>query len=112
MTAAMTRNAISALKNSPYRNLLLLIVKERLAKSGLPPIAAISGVTRSFTNAVTTTPNAVPMTTATARSTTLPLSKKVRKPFKVIPPWLIRHRQDDLAELLGRVKTRQCRLHV
>ena len=44
----------------------------RRAKSGLPPIAAISGVTMSATNDATTAPKAAPMTTATARSTTLP----------------------------------------
>ena len=35
-------------------------------------MAAISGVIKSFTNAVTTAANATPTTTATARSTTFP----------------------------------------
>src|SRR5436190_4139787 len=52
--------------------MLLLIVKLRLAKLGLPKMAAISGVMMSATKAATTAPKAVPMTTATARSTTFP----------------------------------------
>src|SRR5207237_4024830 len=53
-------------------------------------MAAISGVSRSATNAVTTAPNAAPMTTATARSTTLPRRMKALKSltvsFTVGPP--------------------------
>src|SRR5580658_6995061 len=41
-------------------------------KSGLPTMAAIKGVSRSLVNAVTTPPNAAPITTPTAMSTTLP----------------------------------------
>ena len=51
---------------------LLLIVNERSEKSGLPKMAAISGVKMLVTSEVTTAVNAAPMTTATARSTTLP----------------------------------------
>ena len=72
ITAEMIRNEITALRKWPYLNVEPLIVNVSSAKSGLPPIAAISGVTRSATNAATTAPNAAPMTTATARSTTLP----------------------------------------
>src|SRR6478672_13713864 len=53
-TAAMIRKAMKALMKSPTRKRLLLIVKPMVEKSGWPPIAAISGVTRSFTKAVTT----------------------------------------------------------
>src|SRR3954449_9067996 len=53
-----------------------LIVKTSALKSGLPTIAAISGVTKLATKAVTTAPNAAPMTTATARSITLPRRMK------------------------------------
>src|SRR5450759_818224 len=81
MTAAPTRNATTALTKSPYENLLLLIVNVSEEKSGLPNIAATSGVTRSLTKAVTTAPNATPITTPTARSTTLPLSRNVLKPL-------------------------------
>src|SRR5579883_1793527 len=59
------------------------MVKASWEKSCLPPIAAISGVIRSFTSAVTTAPNAAPMTTAIARSTTLPRIRNERKPFTV-----------------------------
>src|SRR3954451_2404251 len=54
------------------------MVKASAEKSGLPPIAAISGVTNDATNAVTTAPNAAPITTATASSTTLPRRTKSR----------------------------------
>ena len=55
------------------------MVKARLEKLGLPPIAAMSGVTMSLTNAAMTAVNAVPMTTATARSTRLPRRMNARK---------------------------------
>jgi len=45
----MTRDAISTLMKSPYRNLLLLTVKYRPEKSGLPKSAAMIGVIRSLT---------------------------------------------------------------
>src|SRR5690242_20713679 len=46
-------------------------------------MAAMSGVIRSFTNAVTTAPKAPPMTTATARSITLPRSMNCLKPLSI-----------------------------
>ena len=61
-----------ALRKWPYLNFDPLIVNFRPPKSGLPPIAAISGVTSRRRTAATTAPKAAPMTTATARSTTLP----------------------------------------
>src|SRR6185437_1619450 len=48
------------------------MVKLSEPKSGLPTMAAIKGVSRSLTNEVTTVPKAAPMTTPTAKSTTLP----------------------------------------
>src|SRR5579884_3106087 len=63
------------------RNFDPLISNCRAEKSGLPPMAAMSGVSRSLTSAVTTAPNAPPMTTATARSITLPRSRNCRRPF-------------------------------
>jgi hypothetical protein len=81
----MIRKAIKALMKSPYRNRLPLTVKNRPAKSGLPPMAAISGVIRSFTSAVTTAPNAAPMTTAMARSMRLPFSRNFWKPVMIGP---------------------------
>src|SRR5690348_13935119 len=60
--------------------LLLLIVTLRFEKSGLPPMAAISGVKMLVTSAVTTAPKAAPMTTATARSTTFPRKRNFLNP--------------------------------
>src|SRR3978361_859660 len=60
-TAAMIRNETMALMKSPTRKRLWLLVKPSAEKSGLPPIAAMSGVIRSLTNAVTTAPKAAPM---------------------------------------------------
>src|SRR5919197_4322825 len=54
------------------------MVKARFPKSGLPPTAAMSGVTMSLTSALTTAVNAVPTTTATARSTRFPRRMKLR----------------------------------
>src|SRR5215213_9106052 len=54
------------------------MVNARSPNSGSPPTAAISGVMRSFTTAFTTAVNAVPITTATARSTMFPRSTKAR----------------------------------
>src|SRR6478672_2748153 len=69
---------------SPMRNLLPLTVKAIAEKSGFPMIAAMSGVSRSFTSAATTAPKAPPITTATARSTTLPRSKNALNPFSIV----------------------------
>src|SRR5215217_3189305 len=77
MTAATVAKLISLLMKSPYLNTLPLIWKVRALKSGLPKIAAIRGVTRSSTTAVTTAVNARPMTTATASSTRLPRNRNV-----------------------------------
>src|SRR4051794_4897098 len=81
----MIRNEIRGLMKSPYRNVLLLMVNDRELKSGLPPIAARIGVMKSLVNAVTRAPNAAPMSTATARSTTLPRRMNARKPFTASP---------------------------
>src|SRR5580658_2732896 len=48
-------------------------------------MAAISGVMKSLTSAVTTAPKATPMTTATARSTTFPRRTKFLNPFMNLP---------------------------
>src|SRR5919199_6556819 len=47
-----------------------------------PPKAAMSGLMRLFVTLVTTPVNAAPMTTATARSTTLP------RMMKFLNPWI------------------------
>src|SRR5437762_9800518 len=73
-------------------------------------MAAISGVTRSFTKAVITAANAIPITTPTARSTTLPRSRNVLKPR--ISVLSLRHRQHDFSELIGGVEPPQSRLYL
>jgi hypothetical protein len=56
--AAIRMNETSALIKSPIGNLLPLTVNSIAEKSGFPTMAAINGVIRSFTSAVTTAPNA------------------------------------------------------
>src|ERR1700730_8247703 len=73
--------AMKASMKSPYENLLVLTVKNRPPKSGFPKMAAIRGVIRSLTKAVTTVPKATPITMPTAMSTKLPRSRKVLKPL-------------------------------
>src|SRR3954453_5974550 len=63
------------------------MVKSRSPKAGCPPTAAISGVTRSLTSAVTTAPNAAPTTTAMARSTRLPRNRNCRKSLSIGGPY-------------------------
>src|SRR3954447_21271692 len=63
------------------------MVNDSARKSGLPPMAAISGVMKLSVNAVTRAPKATPMSTATARSTTLPRSRNFRNPLMALP-WL------------------------
>ena len=58
-------------------------------------MAAMSGVIRSATIAVTTAVNAVPMTTATARSMRLPREMKFLKPFTYMTPCVVELSADD-----------------
>src|SRR5215470_7582439 len=83
----MMTNATTALITSPYLNVLLLMVKARLLKSGLAKRAAMSGVSRSLTNACTTVPKAAPTTMPTARSITLPRSRNALNPDTTDPPF-------------------------
>src|SRR3954451_22505347 len=48
-----------------------------------PPISAISGVRNELVKDATSAVNAVPMTTATANSTTLPRSRKSLNPLSM-----------------------------
>ena len=67
-----------------------LMVNAREEKFRLPPIAAISGVMNEATNEVTRAPNAAPMTTATASSTTFPRRMKSRNSLSMgefSQPW-------------------------
>ena len=77
----MMTKEIRALRKSPIINSLRLTVKLIFEKSGFPPIAAIRGVMRSSTKAVTTAPKATPITTPTARSTTFPFKINCLNPF-------------------------------
>src|SRR4051794_3410473 len=60
------------------------MVKVSALKSGLPTIAAINGVKMFATSEVTSAPNAAPITTATARSTTLPRKMNSRNSFSML----------------------------
>ena len=71
ITIAIVMKLINAFKNNPTENTLLFTVYDILEKSTFPAMP-INGVIISETNAVITALNAVPMTTATARSNTLP----------------------------------------
>src|SRR5260370_37785223 len=60
------------------------MVNEKAEKSGLPAMAAISGVRILPTNEVTTAPKAAPMATATAKSTTMPRKRNFLNPASMI----------------------------
>src|SRR5205807_825158 len=53
-------------------------------KSGLPTIAAMSGVSKSVVSAVTTPPKAAPITTPTAISTTFPRRMNFLNPLSIM----------------------------
>lgn len=76
-------NEMRLFKNLPYINLLSLRVKKSPEKSGALKIAEISGVIMSATNEFTTAPNAVPITTPTARSTTFPRKMNCLNPCNI-----------------------------
>ena len=83
-TAEATRmNDMNVLIKCPYANLLPFITNESPEKSGSLAIAPMSGVSISDTKAVTIVPNAAPITTPTARSTTLPRSKNCLNSFNI-----------------------------
>src|SRR5215469_11458937 len=71
---------------SPSAKTLPLMVKLIAEKSGLPTMAAISGVSRSLVNAPTTVANAAPTTTPTAISTTFPRRMNCLNPLSIRPP--------------------------
>ncbi len=60
------------LDEAAVQDLFLPIVIDKLVKSTLPMIMPMMGMMTSFTSEFTIAVNAVPMTTATARSNTLP----------------------------------------
>jgi hypothetical protein len=69
---------------SPYKNLLLFMVKLRVEKSGAFTIAEIKGLIKSLTRALTIEPNAAPIMTPTAKSTTFPLNMNCLNPFSIL----------------------------
>jgi len=81
---ATIRKEITALINEPYANLLGFIVKNSPEKSGDLKIAPIIGVIISLTKELTTAPKAPPITTPTARSTTLPLIINFLNPWNIM----------------------------
>src|ERR1700684_2973009 len=85
-----------------------LIVKLQAEKSGLPTIAARKGVRILPTNEVTTAPNAVPMTTATARSSTLPRVINCRKPLSIFPLLCVHGIIQDLAAVFRAFQRHGC----
>jgi hypothetical protein len=88
-TAAIVRNAITAVMKLPIATRPSPTLKATSLKSCFPPIAAMKGMITSPTSEVTTAPNAVPITTAIARSTTLPRRTKAlnsRRSSISLPP--------------------------
>src|SRR5215471_5207597 len=64
---------------------------KRSAKLTRPRMRPMGGIRISLTNDVTIAPNAPPMTTATARSTTLPRMRNARKSLSIaLPPLHVR----------------------
>src|SRR5271166_952557 len=83
---------------SPIGNTVFRIAKEIPVKSGFPTRSAMRGLIRSFTSAVTTVPKAAPITTPTARSTTLPRRMNCLKPDNMKSPPPIDWPQNVYAE--------------
>src|SRR5215469_9120329 len=71
---------------SPTGKGVLPMLNPSEEKSGLPTTAEINGVSRSFVRAVTTPPNAAPITTPTAISTTFPRRMNFLKPSSISRP--------------------------
>src|SRR5271165_218249 len=97
----------SAVMKSPMGNAVPLTANEIQVKSGLPARRAMRGLIRSLTRAVTTPPNAAPITTPTARSTTLPRKINCLKPASITctsasPEWLSSdsHRHNNIPVLI------------
>lgn len=95
--AAETKtNETNVFKKWPMAKLEPLTVNAKLPKSGTFAIAAMSGVKISETNAATTVPNAAPITTPTAKSTTLPRNKKLLNSFNVFITQLYQTQKETL----------------
>src|ERR1035441_2490105 len=77
------KKEMMALRKLPTLMWPLPTLMMTLLKSGLPMVAAMSGLSTSPTRAVTMALKAAPMMTATARSTTFPRRTKSRKPLNI-----------------------------
>ena len=90
LVADIINPLIAAVVHKPDFSALLLNVSSA-EKSGLCTTAAINGLMISATSALTMAVNAAPMTTATARSTTLPRRTKSRNPLSIGSPkqWIL-----------------------
>src|ERR1035438_10258004 len=84
--AATMRKLREAVRNGPYWMGVPLMGKASLSKSGALKMAATNCMMMPLVKAVTTAPKAVPMMTATARSTTLPRRMKSRNPLSMETP--------------------------
>src|SRR4051812_18472542 len=82
-TAAIVTNVMTACRNAPYRKWALLMEKRRSTSPDSPANIEISGETKAATKTWTSCVNAVPITIATASSTTLPRSAKSRNSFRI-----------------------------
>src|SRR5262249_21516757 len=83
IAAATETKTITALMKSPYLNVLPLIVNESVEKSCEPKIAAMIGVIRSATNAVTRAAKARPITIPTAMSIRFPRKRNALSSVRI-----------------------------
>ena len=83
IATAIDTKEIAAVMKEPYEKTESWMVNVRPLKSTSPKIAAMIGITRSFTNGVTRAANATPMTNATARVTRFPYSRKSLSSFSI-----------------------------
>src|SRR5262249_6933946 len=112
IAAATETNVIAALMKSPYLNVLPLIVNESAEKSCEPKIAAMIGVIRSATKAVTSAAKARPITMPTAMSIRFPRKRNALNSLRIERiSNSFRQLANDL-EIRGRpvVRTRERRL--
>src|SRR5579864_7767202 len=84
--AAISKKEMTALIKSPTRNTLPRMSYLRLEKSGSFTSAPMNGVNKPFVSEPTTPPNAAPITTPTAISTTFPRRMNFLNPSNIAVP--------------------------
>ena len=92
MTAAISRKLMIAVISSPKSILVSGLLSNSWTANPIslfPPSSAMSGLMIALVKASTIDANAVPMTTATARSITLPCMMKSLKPLSILHPSLV-----------------------